>query len=133
MNIPNTAELARISAALIAAMSEARTMVESGNLGPVFAELVQHARDLHQMIGEELSIAGSAVGEYAGGLYAAMSDRLAELTANNAYGEICEAEEEAEPTQVISCAAAGSAVARRMLLTTGPGKLDRDLTAKLIH
>ncbi len=54
-------------------------MVESGNFGLDFTELVQHARELHELIGEELAIAGTSVGEYAGGLYNAMGDKLHEL------------------------------------------------------
>ena len=69
----NAAELVRISAALIAAMSEARAMVERGNFGPDFADLVQHARELHELIGEELATAGAGVAEYAVGLYVAMA------------------------------------------------------------
>jgi hypothetical protein len=81
MTMPNAAEIARISAALVEAMAEASERVAAGDFGADLADLLQHAPDLHQMIGEELETVGSSVGEYAGGLYAGMGDKLKELEA----------------------------------------------------
>jgi len=81
MTIPNADEIARIAAALVSAMSEARVMADAGSFGPSLEKLLQHARKLHQLIGEELAVAGGAVGEHAGGLYTAMDDKLRELEA----------------------------------------------------
>ncbi len=79
MSITNAEEIARISGALVAALMEAKVMAEAGNFGVGLADLLQHARELHELIGEELTIAGDAVGEYAGGLYHAMGERLKDL------------------------------------------------------
>ena len=77
--IPDAGELVRISAALISAISDARAMADAGDFGPGFAELVRHARELYQLIADELAAAGDSGGEYARGLASAMGDNLADL------------------------------------------------------
>jgi hypothetical protein len=75
----NAADIARIAAAQVQAVTEAKAMVDAGQFGQGLADLVQHGRELHQLIGEELAATGASVGEHAGGLYAAMTERLKEL------------------------------------------------------
>lgn len=77
--IPDANELAQISGALLSALAEARAMADAGNYGAGFADLVQHARELYQLIADELAAAGDAGGEYARGLVGAMGDKLVEL------------------------------------------------------
>jgi hypothetical protein len=57
-------ELARISAALIAAIAEAQTLAAEGKIGAEFRELVRHAREMHGLMVEQLDGAT----EYARGL-----------------------------------------------------------------
>lgn len=81
MEIPNAAELARISGAVLSAIGEARAMVEAGQFGPELADLVQHIRELHEIAVEELAQAGEAAGEYARGLAASLGAAIARLDA----------------------------------------------------
>ena len=77
----NAADIARIAAALVQAVTEAKALVDAGNYGSGLANLLQHGRELHQLIGEELAVAGAAVSEHAVGLYDTMGERLKELEA----------------------------------------------------
>jgi hypothetical protein len=43
-------ELARISAALVAAIAEAQTVATHGKLGAEFRELLQHPREMHDLL-----------------------------------------------------------------------------------
>jgi len=74
----HAAEIARISAALVGALTEARAMADAGRFDDELMDLVQHARELGELLDEALSEHGAEVGEYARGvaahLYAAIAD-----------------------------------------------------------
>lgn len=65
MTDPSTSvELARISAALVAAIANAKSRLASGSLDGDFCDLMQYARELHDLMREVL-ISNPAAGEYA--------------------------------------------------------------------
>ena len=55
------AEIAHLSQALIAALTEADALAKAGSLGPELAEVVQHARELGDMLREAVQRAGDTV------------------------------------------------------------------------
>lgn len=55
------AEIAFISQALVAALTEADALVRAGNFGPDLVELLRHAREVGEMLDEAIALAGSAV------------------------------------------------------------------------
>ena len=68
-------ELARISAALIAAIAEAQTLAADGVIGAEFRELLRHAREMHNLMVEHLH--GGT--EYTRGLADSIGTHLDEL------------------------------------------------------
>ncbi|MEP6997372.1 MAG: hypothetical protein ABI900_06965 [Betaproteobacteria bacterium] len=74
-------ELASLATALIEALREAQAMAASGHAGAEFEELLQHARELIDIMHEHFAAAGQTAGEYAGGLLHEMRERLATLAA----------------------------------------------------
>ncbi len=75
----DAAELAQLSAALIVALREAQVMVAGGQAGAEFDELLQHARELLDLMHDHFAAAGATAGEYAAGLVHEMAERLAAL------------------------------------------------------
>ena len=65
---------------MIKAAAEARTLADRGDLGADFRDLVQDARDLHELALEALG-ADPGAGENARGLAGTVSNKLAELEA----------------------------------------------------
>ena len=80
MDTARAAEIGRIIAAMIKAVAEARTLADRGDIGADFRELVQHARELHDLALEALE-ADPEAGEYARGLAGTISTKLDELEA----------------------------------------------------
>lgn len=76
---PDPVYLANVSSAMIDALREAQAMAAAGELGAPLADLLRHARELHDILREELGSASRATGEYAGGLLLEMGERLAAL------------------------------------------------------
>ena len=74
-------ELARISAALIAAAAEAYGLAQNGKLGPEFRDLVQHAREMHALMIEHLQRADADAVTPARGLAELIGNRLDLLVA----------------------------------------------------
>ena len=75
-------EIARISAALIAAIAEAQTLAADGTIGDEFRELLRHSREMHDLMVEQLQQASeSSAVEYARGLVESMGNHLDELEA----------------------------------------------------
>ena len=74
--IPDLVYLANVSSAFVDALREAQGMVSAGEMGAPLDEVVRHARELHEIMVEELGHARRATGEYAGGLLLEASDRL---------------------------------------------------------
>lgn len=73
-------DLARISAALVDALAEARDFVERGEFGTPLREVLAFARDLAVLADETLA-ADPHAGEHARGLAMQMAERLAALEA----------------------------------------------------
>ena len=76
-----TEEGARISSALIKAITEAKGMAEAGDVGPVLPDLVRHARDLYDLLREQVMAAAPDAGEDVRGICDAMGNRLGQLEA----------------------------------------------------
>jgi hypothetical protein len=71
--------LASLSGAFMDAIREAQVMASTGEFGAPLAEVLRHARELHEIMAEELAGARRATGEYAGGLLIELGERLAAL------------------------------------------------------
>ena len=54
-------------------------MASTGEFGAPLADVLRHARELHEIMVEELLEARRATGEYAGGLLIELRERLASL------------------------------------------------------
>jgi len=80
MGFARAAELGRIIAAVIKAAAEARTPADRGDLGADVRDLVQDARDLHELALDALG-ADPEAGKNARGLAGTISNKLAELEA----------------------------------------------------
>lgn len=51
----------RISAALVKAIAEAKAMVDVENFGPDLQDVVRHARELHDLLAEQVDVAEAGV------------------------------------------------------------------------
>jgi len=76
---PDPVYLANVSSAFMDALREAQAIAATGEFGKPLAEVVRHARELHEIMVEELANARRVTGEYAGGLVLDMGERLAAL------------------------------------------------------
>ena len=76
---PDPVYLANVSGAFVDAIKEAQDMVAAGEFGAPLAEVVRHARDLYDIMVEELGNSSRQIGEYAGGLLLELGERLAVL------------------------------------------------------
>jgi hypothetical protein len=76
---PDPVYLASLSGAFLDALREAQAMASNGEYGAPLAEVLRHARELHEIMVEELASARRATGEYAGGLLLELGERLAAL------------------------------------------------------
>jgi sialic acid synthase SpsE len=71
--------LANVSSALLGALHAARDMVDAGERGEAVADVVRHARELHEIMTEEMGNASRAVGEHAARAFTEMGERLRSL------------------------------------------------------
>jgi len=71
--------LANVSSACMDALREAQDMVEAGETGAQLADVVRHARELLDIIAEELGDVSRDTGEYAAGVLLEFGDRISEL------------------------------------------------------
>ena len=71
--------LANVSSACMNALDEANALLESGETGTELADVVRHARELHDIMAEELANSRRVAGEYAGGVLLEFGDRIKEL------------------------------------------------------
>ncbi len=78
---PDTAYLANLSGAFLDALREAQVMASAGEYGAPLADVLRHARELHEIMTEEMAEARRFTGEYAGGLLLELGERLAALEA----------------------------------------------------
>jgi hypothetical protein len=76
---PDPVYLASLSGAFLDALREAQVMASKGEFGAPLADVLRHARELHEILAEELGSARRATGEYAGGLLLELGERLAAL------------------------------------------------------
>jgi hypothetical protein len=73
------AELARISGAMLKAMAEARTLNAAGDRPDELRTLVRRARDMHDLLLENLIAAEPGTAQYARGLADSMANHLDDL------------------------------------------------------
>lgn len=73
---PDPVYLANVSGAFVDAIQEAQDMVSAGEFGAPLTEVVRHARDLYEIMVEELATSRRQIGEYAGGLLIELGERL---------------------------------------------------------
>lgn len=76
---PDPVYLANLSGAFVDALREAQVMAAAGEYGSPLADVLRHARELHEIMVEELASASRVTGEYAGGLLLELGERLASL------------------------------------------------------
>lgn len=76
---PDFVYLANVSSAFNGALDEAEALAGSGETGAPLAELLQHCRELHEIMVEELAGAICSIGERAGGALLELGDRLSRL------------------------------------------------------
>ena len=78
MDPGRTAELGRISAAIVTALAEAQDMAGRGELGAEFRELLQHVRKLHELALEAIGT-GPDADKHAQGLAVLIGNKLRHL------------------------------------------------------
>ena len=71
-------EATRISAAIVKAITEAKAMVDAGDFGPALHDVVQHARELHDLLLEQVT-AEPRVVDRLGGLCDAIGENVRRL------------------------------------------------------
>ena len=72
---------ARISTALVKAITEAKVMADAGDVGPDLRDLIRHARDLYNLLLEQVIAAEPNAAEDVREMCAAMGNRLGQLGA----------------------------------------------------
>lgn len=72
-------EAARISAAIVKAIAEAKVLVDAENLGPELHDVVQHARELHDLLREQVDAASPEVADRLRGVCDAMGNNIGRL------------------------------------------------------
>ena len=77
--MPDSAYLAHVSTAFTAALQEAQGMISAGQVGAPLVDVVRHARELHEIMVEELASASRVTGEYTGGMLLELGERLSAL------------------------------------------------------
>lgn len=73
------AYLANVSSALMGALHEAQDMVDAGERGAPLVDVVRHARELHEIMMEELDNPRRVVGEQAARALVETGERLRSL------------------------------------------------------
>jgi hypothetical protein len=71
--------LAKVSRALLGALREAQDMVDAGSRGEPLADVVRHARELHEIMAESLAGTPRPLGEHAARALTEMGERLRAL------------------------------------------------------
>jgi hypothetical protein len=70
---------ARISAAIVKAIAEARVLVDAESLGHELYDVVQHAREMHDLLREEVAAAPPDVADRLRGICDAMGNNISRL------------------------------------------------------
>jgi len=73
------AELARISGVMLKALAEARALNSTGDTSDEQRRLIHHAREMHDLLLENLIAAEPSTAQYARGLADSMANHLDEL------------------------------------------------------
>jgi hypothetical protein len=73
------AYLANVSSALMGALHEAQDMVDAGERGPPLVDVVRHARELHEIMMEEMVTARRPAGDQAARALVESGERLRSL------------------------------------------------------
>ena len=73
------AELARISGAMLKALAEAQALNKAGDTSDELRRLVLHAREMHDLLLENLIAGEPSTAQYARGLADSMANHLDEL------------------------------------------------------
>jgi len=73
--MPDSAYIAHVSGAFLEALHEAQAMIAAGQLGEPLVDVVRHARELHEIMVDELG----ATGEQAGGALRELGERLSAM------------------------------------------------------
>lgn len=71
----------RVSAEIVIVLGQAKKLVEAGDMGPGLLDLMRHARELHEILTEQLVEAPPAIVAKFGPLSAAMGEGIARLLA----------------------------------------------------
>jgi hypothetical protein len=66
----------RIYAALVKALAEAKMLADAGDVGPTFRDVLQHAREMYDLLLEQMVAAEPGAGEYLMGMCDAMGNKL---------------------------------------------------------
>lgn len=77
--MPDSAYLANVSSAFMAALAEAQAMIAAGRAGAPLVDVVRHARELHEIMVEESVSASRVTGEYTGGVLLDLGERLSAI------------------------------------------------------
>jgi hypothetical protein len=72
-------QAARISAAIVKAIAEAKVLVDAENVGPELHDVVQHARELHDLLREQVEAAPPGVVDRLRGACEAMGNNIGRL------------------------------------------------------
>ena len=70
--------VANVSSALLGALHEAQEMLDAGEVGEPLADVVRHARELHEIMVEELATP-PVIADHAGRSLSEMGERLRSL------------------------------------------------------
>jgi hypothetical protein len=69
----------RVSAAIVKVIAEAKVLVDAESLGPELHDVVQHARELHDLLREQVEAAPPDVAERLRGICDAMGNHIGRL------------------------------------------------------
>lgn len=76
---PDPAYVANVSSAMQGALREAQDLVGEGEVGERLRQVVRHARELHDILVEEVATASHGVDEEVGGVLVDVGKRLRTL------------------------------------------------------
>ena len=77
--MPDPVYIANVSSALLGALHEAQDMVDAGERGEPLADVIRHARELHEIMVEELGRKTRSLGDHAARALTDMGERLRSL------------------------------------------------------
>jgi hypothetical protein len=72
-------ELERMSSTLLRAMSEAQAMIAADNIGPELADLLEHVREMHELMTQSVAEAGDEMDPRASQILILMGQSVRQL------------------------------------------------------